>query len=130
MGYTFEDLQVLIKEMVEKLPLTVESMNQMKAKELEQEQILAFAKEAINTRFTEKEINRIEIDWDSFIEPVRKEDAGQDLWSVFNVVQEKLIEGDFEYRMGGKPRKAREIKNFKQDMKINKELFELALDYC
>ena len=41
-----------------------------------------------------------------------------------------LIEGDFEYRMGGKPRKAREIKNFKQDMKINKELFELALDYC
>ena len=33
MGYTFEDLQVLIKEMGEKLPLTVESMNQMKAKE-------------------------------------------------------------------------------------------------
>jgi hypothetical protein len=130
MGYTFEDLQVLIKEMVEKLPLTVESMNQMKAKELEQEQILAFAKEAINTRFTEKEVNRIEIDWDAFIEPVRKEDAGKDLWSIFNVVQEKLIEGDFEYRMGGKPRKAREIKNFKQDMKINKELFELALDYC
>lgn len=130
MGYTFEDLQVLIKEMVEKLPLTVESMNQMKAKELEQEQILAFAKEAINTRFTEKEVNRIQIDWDAFIEPVRKEDTGKDLWSVFNVVQEKLIEGDFEYRMGGKPRKAREIKNFKQDMKINKELFELALDYC
>jgi len=105
-------------------------MNQMKAKELEQEQILAFAKEAINTRFTEKEVNRIKIDWDEFIKPVRKEDEGKDLWSVFNVVQEKLIEGDFEYRMGGKDRKAREIKNFKQDMKINKELFELALDYC
>ena len=130
MGYTFEDLQVLIKEMVEKLPLTVESMNQMKAKELEQEQILAFAKEAINTRFTEKEVNRIKIDWDAFIEPVRKEDTGKDLWSVFNVVQEKLIEGDFDYTIGGKARKAREIKNFKQDMKINKELFELALDYC
>ena len=130
MGYTFEDLQVLIKEMVEKLPLTVESMNQMKAKELEQEQILAFAKEAINTRFTEKEVNRIKIDWDAFIEPVRKEDKGNDLWSVFNVVQEKLIEGDFDYTIGGKARKAREIKNFKQDMKINKELFELALDYC
>jgi len=129
MGYTFEDLQVLIKEMVEKLPLTVESMNQMKAKELEQEQILAFAKEAINTRFTEKEINRIEIDWDSFIEPVRKEDAGKDLWSVFNVVQEKIIEGDFEYISGTKVRKARKVKNFKQDQKINKELFELALEY-
>jgi hypothetical protein len=34
MGYTFEDLQVQIKEMVEQLPLTVESMNKMKAIEL------------------------------------------------------------------------------------------------
>ena len=61
--------------------------------------------------------------------PVRKEDQGSDLWSVFNVVQEKIIEGDFEYRAGGKVRKAREIKNFKQDMKINKELFDVALAY-
>jgi hypothetical protein len=38
MGYTFEDLQEKIKEMVEKLPLTVESMNKMKAQEMEQEQ--------------------------------------------------------------------------------------------
>ena len=29
MGYSFEELQVKIKEMVEKLPLTVESMNKM-----------------------------------------------------------------------------------------------------
>ena len=66
----------------------------------------------------------------SFVTPVRKEDSGKDLWSVFNVVQEKLIEGDFDYRSAGKARKAREIKNFKQDMKINKGLYELALEYC
>ena len=35
MGYSFEELQVKIKEMVEKLPLTVESMNKMQATELE-----------------------------------------------------------------------------------------------
>ena len=64
MGYTFEDLQVKIKEMVEKLPLTVESMNKMKAQEMEQEQILQFAKDAINTRFSEKEMKRIKIDYD------------------------------------------------------------------
>ena len=116
--------------MVEKLPLTVESMNQMKAKELEQEQILAFAKEAINTRFTEKEVNRIKIDWDAFIEPVRKEDKGNDLWSVFNVVQEKIIDGDFECIAAGKTRKARQIKNFKQDQKINKEVFDVALEFA
>ena len=130
MGYTFEDLQEKIKEMVEKLPLTVESMNKMKAKEMAEEEIIQFAKEAINTRFTEKEINRIQIDLKELVNPVRKEDAGNDLWSVFNVVQEKIVTGDFDYRAGGKVRKAREIKNFKQDMKINKELFDLALTYA
>ena len=130
MGYNFEDLQVMIKEMVEKLPLTVESMNKMKATEMEQEQIIQFAMDAINTRFSAKEMKRIEIDYDLLTQPVRKEDAGSDLWSVFNVVQEKIITGDFDYRAGGKARKAREIKNFKQDMRINKELFNVALEYA
>jgi hypothetical protein len=129
MGYTFEDLQEKIKEMVEKLPLTVESMNKMKAQEMEQEQILQFAKDAISTRFSEKELNRIKIDFDSLLTPTRPEDEGNDLWSVFNVVQEKIIDGDFEYKVGVKNRKARQIKNFKQDMKINKELFDVALSY-
>lgn len=129
MGYTFEDLQDKIKEMVEKLPLTVESMNKMKAQEMEQEQILQFAKDAISTRFSEKELNRIKIDFDSLLTPTRPEDEGSDLWSVFNVVQEKIIDGDFEYKVGVKNRKARQIKNFKQDMKINKELFDVALSY-
>jgi hypothetical protein len=69
MGYTFEDLQVKIKDMVERLPLTVESMNKMKAMEMEQEQILAFAKDALNARFTEKELNRIDIDIEELINP-------------------------------------------------------------
>ena len=130
MGYTFEDLQVLLKDMVEKLPLTVESMNKMKAQEMAEEEILQFAKDAINTRFSKQEMKRIEIDYKALVQPVRKEDYGTDLWSVFNVVQEKIVTGDFDYRAGGKARKAREIKNFKQDMKINKELFNVALEYA
>ena len=130
MGYTFEDLQTMIKEMVEKLPLTVESMNKMKAQEMSEEAILDFAKAAINTRFTEKEMKRIDIDLKELTTPIRKEDKGSDLWSVFNVVQEKIVTGDFNYMAGGKARKAREIKNFKQDMRINKELFNVALEYA
>lgn len=130
MGYTFEDLQALIKDMVEKLPLTVESMNRMKATEMEELAILDFAKEALNTRFTKKEMNRIQIDLKELTKPVRNEDKGSDLWSVFNVVQEKIVTGDFDYTIGTKHRKAREIKNFKQDMKINKELFKVALEYA
>ena len=130
MGYSFEELQVKIKEMVEKLPLTVESMNKMQATELGQNEMIKFAKKAITTRFPEKELKRIKIDFKDLLTPTRDEDKGKDLWSVFNVVQEKIIDGDFEYKVAGKLRKARQIKNFKQDQKINKELFDVALEFA
>ena len=130
MGYSFEELQIKIKEMVEKLPLTVESMNKMQATELGQNQAIAFAKKAITTRFKDDELKRIKIDFKDLLTPTRDEDKGKDLWSVFNVVQEKIIDGDFAYKVAGKLRKARQIKNFKQDQKINKELFDVALEFA
>lgn len=130
MGYTFEELQDQIRAMVERLPLTVESMNKMKEIEIGEKAALDFAKRALETRFKKDEIKRIQVDYKELLIPVRDEDKGNDVWSVFNVIQEKIIEGGFEYRAGGKVRKAREIKNFKQDQKINKELFELALEYA
>lgn len=129
MGYTFEDLQANIREMVEKLPLTVESMNKMKEIEMGEKAALEFAKRALETRFDETQMNRIQVDLNDLLKPTREEDYGKDVWSIFNVVQEKIIEGDFEYVAGSKVRKARRVKNFNQDQKINKELFELALEY-
>ena len=130
MGYTFEELQEQIKGMVERLPLTVESMNKMKQIEMSQEAALEFARKAVATRFKENEIENISVDINELLTPTRNEDAGSDLWSVFNVVQEKILEGDFNYTFGVKVRKARKIKNFNQDLKINKELFNLALEYA
>ena len=97
MGYTFEELQENIRGMVEQLPLTVESMNKMKETEMSQEKAVDFAKKTLQTRFTENEMKRIKIDVMQLLQPVRDEDKGNDLWSIFNVVQEKVIEGDFEY---------------------------------
>jgi hypothetical protein len=130
MGYDFEELQKTINLMVEKLPLTVESMNKFKQTQLEEEQILQFAKEALTVRFGEDEMKRITVDYNEFIKPTRKEDEGNDLWSVFNRVQEKVLEGDFEYGYATKTRKARRIKNFNQDIALNSQLYELASNYC
>ena len=129
MGYDFEELQKQINEMVEQLPLTVESMNKMIDTKMEQKAIVDFAKDMLAVRFPEEELKRITIDMDEFITPVRPEDKGKDLWSVFNVIQEKIIEGDFEYKVGVKTRKARQIKNFKQDMDLNSKMFDVALEY-
>ena len=130
MGYDFDELQVQINEMVERLPLTVESMNKMIDTKMEQKSILKFAKDMLAVRFPEDELKRITIDMDEFITPVRPEDKGDDLWSVFNVIQEKIIEGDFDYTVGTKHRKARQIKNFKQDMDLNSKMFDIALEYA
>jgi hypothetical protein len=129
MGYTFEELQAQIREMVEQLPLTVESMNKMKQIQLTEEQAQDLAKKALTTRFTEDQVENIQIDLDQLLEPTRDEDKGTDLWTVFNVIQEKILNGDFNYISGVKQRKARKVKNFKQDMEINQKLFAMAAEF-
>ena len=133
MGYDFDTLRETINEMVEKLPLTVESMNKFKNTELSEPQKYDLARKALETRLKVQENQKVDqvykIDLDEFLKPVRKEDAGDDLWSVFNLVQEKVVEGDFEYISGVKMRKARKIKNFKQDLDVNQKLFEVAKEF-
>ena len=126
-GYSFEELQDTIKAMVEKLPLTVESLNKFRQVELSQEQCLDFAKKALEVRLGE--LDNIQIDYQDLLTPTRSEDRGNDLWSVYNVIQEKVIHGMFNYKYGVKSRKARKIKNFKQDLVINERLYDLALEY-
>ena len=129
MGYTFEELQTQIRAMVEQLPLTVESMNKMKAVELDEKSVVEFATKALATRFKTEELENIKVDLDKLLEPTRPEDKGNDLWSVFNVLQEKILEGDFQYMAGTKIRKARKVKNFKQDIEINQKLFAVAAEF-
>jgi hypothetical protein len=128
-GYSFEELQEVIKTMVEKLPLTVDSLNKFRSVELGQDQMVEFAKKALLTRFDEKELDNIKIDFNDLLTPTRPEDKGSDLWSVYNVVQEKLTHGMFNYGYGTKIRKARKIKNFNKDLELNEKLYGLALEY-
>lgn len=126
-GYSFEELQKGINDMVENLPLTIESINNFKSIELGQQEMLEFAQKAIDIRFDQE--NTEGVDLQDLLYPTREEDKGTDLWSVYNTIQEKLIKGDFQIKSGSKSRKVRRIKNFKQDISLNEKLFELALSY-
>lgn len=127
MGYDFEELQKTINEMVEKLPLTVECMNRFKQTQLDRAKKEEFALAALGLRFNTENLS---FNLDEILEPTRKEDQGDDLWSIYNVVQEKLIHGMVNYKNGSKNRKARKIKNFQQDIKLNSQLYELAMEYA
>jgi len=132
MGYDLTELKTVINEIVEKLPLTVECMNKLKSKQLNKKEQIDFTKKALATRLNERELSAYsENDILELLNPTRVEDKGDDLWNVYNVIQEKIIHGMFNvYGVSGKQRKVRKIKNFQQDTRINKELYQLAVDYA
>ena len=133
MGYDFEALQGVIKDMISNLDLTVESMNKMRKIELDENQQFEFAKKLLDIRVEGTDNMYKEDQIGDILVPQRKEDFGDDLWSVFNRVQENIVEGNFKYynaKTLGSERQARPIKNFKQDMDVNKKLFSAALEYA
>ena len=133
MGYDFETLQGVIKNVISNLDLTVESMNKMRKIELDEHQQFEFAKELLDIRVEGTDNMYKEDQIGDILVPQRKEDFGNDLWSVFNRVQENIVEGNFKYynaKTLGSERQARPIKNFKQDMDVNKKLFSAALEYA
>ena len=133
MGYDFEALQGVINDMISNLDLTVESMNKMRKIELDENQQFEFAKKLLDIRVEGTDNLYREEQIGDILVPQRKEDFGDDLWSVFNRVQENIVEGNFKYynaKTLGTERQARPIKNFKQDMDVNKKLFSAALEYA
>jgi len=118
-NYTFESLQAKVAEMIAKLPNLVNKINTFKQTQLTEEQMKDFATKAMQLR-TKQQVNVLEI-----LTADRPQDQGNDLWVVFNRIQEKLLGGS--YRAG--QRKARSVRNFQKDIELNEQLFELAGSY-
>src|SRR5210317_1245172 len=126
-GYSFEELRDVVRQAVEDLPNKVEVMNQMKNRILTVEEKRKLALDAMLIRAGVKELQYDDETITDILDPKRDADKGDDLWRVFNVIQEKITQGDFHAALtGAKVRKVRKIKSFEKDMKVNKELFKLA----
>lgn len=133
-GYTFAELRNVVTQAVEDLPNRVEVMNKMQDKILTQDEKNKLALDAMLVRAgiepgsdKAKKFNYDDETIVDILDPKRKEDEGDDLWKVFNVIQEKITQGDFHAALtGAKIRKVRKIASFEKDIKVNKELFKLA----
>ena len=126
-GYTFTELRNVVKQAVEDLPNRVQVMNDMKSRILTEDEKRKMALDAMLIRAGVKELQYDEETITDILDPKRDADKGDDLWRVFNVIQEKITQGDFHAALtGAKVRKVRKIKSFEKDMKVNKELFKLA----
>lgn len=129
-NYTFEALRVIVKDAIAKVPQIVSRMNTMKQIALSEKDQIAIATEVekirrdidAETEFVpEKEVI------DDILTPVRADDEGNDLWSVFNRCQEKMIKGGYYKRSpNNKYRKQRRITSIKKDIDYNQRLWSFV----
>mgnify|MGYP005641657591 FL=1 len=130
-GYDFETIKGAVNDLVEQIPDYLKQVEDMKEQKLEREQMLEFARQAAMLRMTKVNESAIDevVDVEDLLESTRKEDEGNGLWEVFNRLQEKVVNGKFNYALGKKERKARPVKGFKSQVKLNQGLWELASSY-
>lgn len=136
--YNFEELRTVIAKAIEDLPGQVEVMNNMKQVELNEDQRKEMALQFLKIRKNIDEAEEYRVDDETLTDmltPMRKEDEGSDLWSVFNVLQEKVIKGGFsvaqlkDTEQPKKARKMRKVTSFIKDLDFNRRMFATASRY-
>lgn len=129
-NYTFETLRTVVADIVEKVPYVVNTMNDMKNTIISDDNKKELATAVVKIRKELDDNQQIELDEATIMDilmPVREEDKGDDLWTVFNVCQEKMIKGGFQATgKNDKVRKQRKITSIKKDIEYNQRLWEVA----
>lgn len=131
-NYTIEQLQEVIAKAVNSVTEQIESINIMREVKLNDKQKKQFIIEALNIKIDNdkrKIVDLSEDDYEVISAPVREEDNGNDLWSVMNVVQEKLIKPQMYSLTNskGKKRQQRGITGLAKNLDFNTRLWKLAM---
>lgn len=130
-NYTFDELREMVAKAISTVSDNISVMNEMQKTILNEEQKKALATEALKIRGGDDEDKPLKVaddDLEDILTPVRKEDNANDLWTVFNILQEKIIKGNFRMisNTNNKARKARPITGLAKDLEINQALFRYA----
>jgi len=107
----YRELPQIIARLNNKAIILADEINEMKRKHLSIDDMKKFAFEAARLRFDD--VNNINID--ELLQINRTEDEGNDVWTVFNRLQESLTHN---------------VSNMKQDILLNQQLFALADQYA
>jgi hypothetical protein len=131
-GFTYEDLEKIVKEIVKQFTVIANKVEQYKTIELTEVEKGKFAYVARNMNWGENSV----INPESLLEVKRPEDESNNLWIVFNRIQEHLMQGGIHYSAPsdktGKIRKrtTRKIKSVVRDLKLNSELWTVMAAFA
>lgn len=140
-GYTGEVVKEAVYNIIEDMPNVYGSVERFKDTIMTEGERVAFAKGSLNLIYNEEQLDKLLVDDTArrLAKPRRASDADDNLWSAFNIVQEKVTKGERfavenverETYYGKKyttkrTRKTREIKSIDKSVKVNKALWAYA----
>jgi hypothetical protein len=125
MGFDSEEVKKLTESFSKKLPLIQNSVDKMMGIMMTEGEKIQFAKDASIIKWGMGSVPFL--DYEELITPQRQGDNSDDLWTTFNIVQEKFVKGGLEYRgQSGKKTSLKGLKNIMATNTINTKLWELA----
>ena len=103
-------IKQVIEESTKTFPVIYKEIDKMKNRELTEREIRGFAKTASELRNPNLS-KSLTVGLDQILEELRPQDSGNDLWKVYNRVQENLINGNYEIKTKKGSRKGSSIKS-------------------
>jgi hypothetical protein len=125
MKISMDEVNQITETFIKSTPIIERSVNRMMEVKMDMDKKIDFATKAIGIRWKNTEdISTLTLE--TIVNPLRNGDVESNLWTTFNVVQEKLIRGGFVKEQGRKTRVVKPITSLTMDTMINKKLWELA----
>ena len=128
--FQLDDVKQLADSFSKKLPMIEQSVGRMMGRELTTDEKIDFLRQSAEVRFGKEKVLK-EMEIVGLLTPNRHEDEGDDMWKVFNVVQEKFVRGGVEVTSPkGRVTKLRGLQNIMAVNTLNTKLWELADAMC
>ena len=125
--YNFDEIRKIMDTMLAVVPKVISQVTNLNNITLNDDQQIDFAEKALLTRYPKG--NDV-LNLEDLLSPVRQSDRGNELWKIFNVIQEKLIKGGLVFNdKKEKMQKLRPIINIDRRIDVNKKLWELTEAY-
>jgi hypothetical protein len=126
MGFDSDEVKRLTESFAKKLPLIQNSVDKMMDRMLTEGEKIEFAKNASIIKWGMGSVPST-LNLEQLITPQRIEDSKDDLWTTFNVIQEKFIRGGVDYKSNsGRKTSLKGLKNIMASNQMNTKLWTLA----
>lgn len=125
LGFRDDDVASAINRVMKTAPNVWEKVELFKSIDLSENDKKAYALNSAKLRF---DLDNQVVDTSDLLNPHRVEDEKNDMWTLYNVLQENLIRGGVKgvNKNTGRNFTSKAIKSIDNDLSINKQLWELT----